>query len=308
MTPRRWLLAGGLVIAVLAIGGAAVLFGRGAGSATVPSGPITLDSCNGTPPFATDAGMIDPVFTTATRESQGLVVIFDNGQGQQGSFVHPSYGDAGDLGTITISPNGEVFTVPRPAIDVLENPAEERNTIFRVDPETGVLSAWAELPLVHEPLDQPFGIMGLAVDCTEPFLYATSLTGTTPEEEGGSLWRIDRRTREAELIYEGFDATSIAVGSSLGRRVLVIGAARTGALYVAPVTDQLPAPALLSRLEGVGATLSVRAIKLRPDTTAPVRMVATVIDFDFSLRAQPAQATQTITFEWEPEGGYRQVG
>ncbi len=298
-----------IAVGVLTLAGAAAVVAVGTSSRGVEiAGPITLDSCNGTPPFATEAGMIDPVFTTATRESQGLVVVFQSEDGRQESFVHPSYSEAGDLGAISISAGGEVFTVPRAVIDVMENPAEQRNTIFRVDPQTGELAPWAELPLTHDPLDQPFGIMGLAVDCIEPYLYATSLTGSTPETESGSIWRIDRRTGEAALLGDGFDATSIAIGRSLGSRVLVLGAARAGALYVVPVADELSEPTLLTRLEGEGASLSVRAIKLRPDATAPVNIVATAIDFDFSLRAHPAdQGAETIVFRWSPEAGYQQV-
>lgn len=180
--------------------------------------------CQATPKFALDMGY-DTTAIMSTNETLKGLFIYDRptqlGQTPTNVYQHPSWDDAGYLGTPVNDELGNIYVAPAPRVNLYDNPPEQQNTIFKVDTKTGDMEAFVALPFpAPMPPENPFGIIGLAYDCDTRSLYAASVAGSTRDRELGVIYQIDSQTGEVVSQLEGIDAFGMAVFNRvLGKRL-----------------------------------------------------------------------------------------
>lgn len=169
--------------------------------------------------------------STSERTVRGLVLIEIGANGdlsQKGRrFQHETWDDAGYLGPIARDGVGNVWAAPVPVISTLFNPTINQNDLWRADAVTGVLTKVLSLPPAAQPDEtNPYGILGLALDCDTNSLYVSSVLGSTRKQENGRLYRIDLASGQVRSQLDGIDLIGMGVfNGSRGKR-LYFGTAR----------------------------------------------------------------------------------
>jgi hypothetical protein len=172
----------------------------------------------------------------STNERDKGLVIYDRplqpGQAPTNVYKHPSWGQAGYLGTPVNDELGNIFVSPAPRVNLYDNPPEQQNTVFRVDTDTGVMAELVKLPS-PAPIspENPFGIIGLAYDCDTKSIYAASIAGSTREDETGVIYQIDSATGEILSELTGIDAFGLGVFNRTRGKRLYFGLARKSEVW-----------------------------------------------------------------------------
>lgn len=172
-------------------------------------GPLS-SSCRKVPQFAKDSGISNAAFDTSRRGIQGLVLYDVNTPDK--IMQAPSWTDAGNLGPLAFDSNGTIYVAPVPNINTLTNPPAKQNTIYQVDPQSGVLSEFYALQNVPLPNQtNPYGIISLAFDCETGVLYASTVSGSTADKTNGSIVAIDVTSKQEIGRLHGIDALSVGL-------------------------------------------------------------------------------------------------
>lgn len=302
----RWrgmlLLLGGLGLVVALVAGAALLLAR------VPSaerqGPPSGIPCRAFPPFASKLGFSARAGIDAsdTREP-GLRLVEPAGQGQQPRvYQDPSWLQAGYLGAPILDLSGNVYVAPAPQTSLALNPPDRQNRIYKIDGASGTMALFADIPPAQPPsLENPFGVLGLAVDCRTNSLYASSVAGSTRAAERGQLVRIDLRSGQVLGTLDGIDGFGLAVGrdgSAPGGR-LYFGRARTPEIWSVALDQSGAFAGQPERELALGPWLAdgdgrARRLALGEDGT----LTATVSPFTYTL-APPSTAPQRLVFTYD---------
>lgn len=292
------------LVLVVGVFGALILFG-GPSATALPDAPLQLDNCPGRPQFTIDQNLPDEAgFRTLGREEDGLALFYAAADGSLGIQTDPTYDDFGSLGSIVYDQRGNTYTTSVPFIDVLKNPAAQRNSIMIVDSSTGMLREFTSLPIEHSDADgsQPFGVVGITYDCTLNSLWVGTLSGSTASEAMGSIWLVDIATETAVEVLRGIDALSLATASAGGERYLVIGDARAPQLLVGRISGtSLQTPTTLARIEGQGLYLDAKAQEI--EQLGPSGLQVTTYPFDYSLRATSDDITETLQLSFDELSG-----
>lgn len=190
----------------------------------------TLD-CRARPKFAAKAGFTaGSALSTGSEELPGLVLVDARDPGH--TFQHASWLSHGSLGPLTYDAEGNVYVAPTPNMDLLENPPEAQNTIYKVDTHSGEMDEFVRLaPAGPLSAENPFGILGLTYDCETRSLYASSVAGSSRRSELGRILRIDPlQARETDALLD-VDAMGLAVFRGSRDRRLYFGSARRPELW-----------------------------------------------------------------------------
>ena len=160
-------------------------------------GIVIIRDCKQLPVFISKTGF-DPkrsAFSTSEKKIKGLVLIeFPLPGKEKRVYQDSSWKSFGSMGPIVITEKGEIYVAPIPFVNILANDPEKQNIIYRVDPLTGVLKPFTELPTDEKPGDQnPYGILGLGYDCETGNLFASTVMGSTRDKESGSIFSIQTR-------------------------------------------------------------------------------------------------------------------
>lgn len=191
--------------------------------------------CQAVPKFALDMGYDTSAIMSTNEILKGLF-IYDRptqvGQTPTNVYQHPSWDDAGYLGTPVNDESGNIYVAPAPRVNLYDNPPEQQNTIFKVDANTGVMAEFVKLPSpAPMPPENPFGIIGLAYDCDTQSLYAASIAGSTRAEEIGVIYQIDPQSGEIIAQLENVDAFGLAVFNRIAGKRLYFGLARKSEVW-----------------------------------------------------------------------------
>ncbi len=233
---NRWLLWGLLIAAVLATIGYVVISINSSEQELAPGwGLGGTTYCQAVPKFALEMGY-DATAVMSTNETLKGLFIYDRptqlGQTPTNVYQHPSWDDAGYLGTPVNDEAGNIFVAPAPRVNLYDNPPEQQNTVFKVDTDTGVLSEFIELPFpAPMPPENPFGIIGLAYDCDTRSLYVASIAGSSRTEELGIIYQVDAQTGEVLSQLDGVDAFGMAVFNRTKGKRLYFGLARKSEVW-----------------------------------------------------------------------------
>ncbi|GAB4110990.1 MAG: hypothetical protein Fur005_15450 [Roseiflexaceae bacterium] len=188
--------------------------------------PGPVSACRRVPRFATEQGYQRANFATDDRAIIGLK-MFDPENPQQ-IYTHPSWSSAGYLGPLTADLQGNVYVAPVPRINLIDNPINQQNRIYKVDSNTGILALFLELPAAApSPVENPYGVLGMTIDCETNSLYVSSIAGSDRANERGRIFRIDLKTATVAGIYEGVDAIGVGVFNTARGKRLYFGLART---------------------------------------------------------------------------------
>lgn len=168
-------------------------------------------------------------FTTSDKKNTGVLLMdYQNGK----TWAHPTWDQYGNFGQLSISNTGKVYLAPIPVVNVASEPELGFNTIFQINPTTGVLEPFIQLsPKQEYHIQNPFGLLGLTFDCSSNVLYATSVYGSTNDEENGCIYAIDVSNKKVIDQYKGIDGFGCVVSGITGEKRLYFGSARTSDIF-----------------------------------------------------------------------------
>lgn len=310
--PRRvWLWLVPLVVVGLGIAGW-WYWSQRAGSVTPPvdlTRPMGgVGACGAIPRFARAVGFSgNVVFSTSERRTKGMLMFDpaappDQKTGSTHYYQHPSWSAAGFLGPVVPDENGNLYIAPVPHISVLDNPASEQMRIYRVDTNSGVMNILTTLPAAaSSSTENPYGLLGLTYDCETHTLYASSVSGSTRQNEIGRLYHIDPNSRRVLSEFDNVDALGVGVfKGSTGKR-LYFGATRLPEVRSIALDAQgnfVGAPRVDTSLGAVARDANDKARRIT--FSAQNEMLITGVQFDYNLIAPSVHVNTFYTYAYDP--------
>jgi len=189
------------------------------------------DRCAIIPPFIAELSLQPPIVIDTQQSKYPGVVLKEVG-GRRAIYRHASWRVTGHVGSTVRDQKGNIYVVPVPAISLDINPLSRRNRVYKIDGKTGLMQLFSELPIAHESTQlNPFGTVGLAIDCTTNSLYVSSIAGSTVREENGVIYQIDLSNGSVIDQFLGVDALGLGVFNFLHEKRLYYGDARSSSVY-----------------------------------------------------------------------------
>ncbi len=297
------LLVAGLAVAALAVAGVVWwAMANGASVAQVDRPVGGVYSCRAMPRFVQAQGFgAQAALSTSEKNYTGLVLVEGAGSANPRVYQHPSWTSAGHLAPIQLDREGNVYVVPAPQINVLDNPAEEQNRVYRVDSASGEMARLLDLPAAAPPsAENPFGALGLAYDCDTGSLYVTSVAGSTRGSEVGRIFQVDPGRGQVLGHFDGVDAIGVGVFNGASGKRLYYGLARAPEIWSIALDGQgafVGEPRLEVSLEDLGPRGDDKARRIRFDGE---EMTVHGVEFNFNLVA-PTEKQETV-YRWGYEG------
>lgn len=295
---RKWVWPAVAAVLLLAIaGGVFAIRARGAGLRAGPIGGVT---CRGLPLFAQRLGFGQQtqIDTSDTRDP-GLQLV-EQRQGAPHVYRHPSWSQAGFLGAYALDRDGTIYVAPAPQTSLLLNPPEQQNRIYRVDAQTGEMRLLIDLPAAQPPdASNPYGVLGMALDCDTHSLYVTSVSGSTRSQELGRVFRVDIQSAKVADSIDGVDAFGAGIFAARDGRRLYLGYARQPGVAVVPLDstgnfDGAPQPAFT-----VADRLTAGDGRVRRIGWSPEGMLLTITPFSYTL--VPPLSTQHLLYAYNEQ-------
>jgi hypothetical protein len=260
------------------------------------------NNCKLVPPFVSRLGFDTKkaYFSTSEKRTMGLVLLeaTDLQNLQSGStkkYQDSSWKKAGWLAPIQLDNRGNVFTSPAPFINVLNNPAADQNTIYKIDGETGKMAPFLKLPLPDSTTDRnPYGIIGMVFLCESNSLYVSTVAGSNRLTEKGAVCQVNTITGKIEDQLAGIDVLGMGIAYTGGERRLFFGKARTPDVY-SILLDQSGhfsgKPQLEFSLNGLGPRGDDKVRRIKTDKDANLEVYG--MEFNFNLIA-PSEKQETV--------------
>ncbi len=272
-------------------------------------GPVT--SCQRQPTFVNNLGFKQVSINTIEYTIKGML-LFDSSTGSDPkdpktkSYQHPSWDDAGYMHAHMLDRNGNIFLAPAPRVDLLSNPPEKQNTLYRVDEKSGEMKAFLDLPAEEKPSQlNPYGLMGLSYDCDTNSLYVSSIAGATRTEELGRLYRIDLNTGKVVDQLDYLDALGVGVFNTAKGKRLYYGSARTSdirSIALDDVGNFLGEPRFEFSLAGLDTSGNDKGRRVQFKTIAPnnplFEMSVDGLKFNYNL-VPPSSQSQRVTYRFQ---------
>jgi hypothetical protein len=268
------------------------------------------NDCKKQPPFIKSLGF-DPnrsAFSTSERRKPGLILMQFNQQGDTSNggkkiYQHPTWQKAGNLGPMQIDPSGNIFLAPVPTVNMVSNPIEKQNTLYKVDAGSGEMKEFVSLPVPENiSATNPFGILGLAYLCESNTLYVSSVMGSDRKNEKGIIYAVDAVTGKIIDKITGIDALGMGVSYISGQRRLYFGSARTPDVFSVKLKEDgnfKGKPQFEFTLDslGLGGDDKVRRIKF--DQTGKMQIYS--VEFNFNLYAPTEKKENFLKFIYNEE-------
>ncbi|WP_143061592.1 hypothetical protein [Dyadobacter sp. SG02] len=270
------------------------------------TGITVIAECKGAPGYLPRAGFLPGKpfgFSVAEKGTTGLSLVqFPSPGVPYKSFRLPGWDAAGHLGAVVTDRLGNSYVIPRPFINTLKNDPGKQNTIYKVDSQTGEMSAYITLSSEKQPHSgNPYGLMGLAYDCETDILYATSVAGSDVREEAGSIYAISIGSGpEVIATLAGIDAMGIGLCYLDGQKALFVGRARSSEIYsltLSPDGGFEGEPVKTLTLETLGDRGDDKPRKIRFDTRG--NMLVSGISFNFNLANSADKKENIYTFGYD---------
>lgn len=220
------------------------------------------------------------------------------------TWQHKSWKQSGYIGAFERDKKGDVYISPMPYVSLLKNPPALQNQIYIIDSSTAEMSLFMKLPWEDAPNSKnPFGTMGLYYDCDTQSLYVSSLAGSKPMQEKGTIFQIDIKTRKIISKLENVDAIGIGVFNTNKGKKLYFGSARNSSLFSISLDDkghflgEKKYELSLSQLKGGDSTI----IKKITFTKKQSKFYMTLkdIEFGFRLLAENNPRKRKYHFQWD---------
>jgi len=273
----------------------------------------SFHDCSKNPQFIQKVGMQQPV-AIDTRQSRFPGVVFKELRGAKRIYRHPSWQLSGHVGSTVRDEFGNVYVVPVPSIGLDTNPLANRNTVFKIDSVTGLMSKFIELPTSDATSQSnPFGTMGLALDCDTRSLYVSSVANSAIDRVNGTIYQIDYTQAKIVSQLNGIDGIGLAVFDPGQGKRLFYGDARSSSMYSVSLlengrfeTNTNPRHEL--SLLGIknGDSTQIKKIQFRPDKQYGYKLIVNDTEFAFRLLAHSGRRFRHYEFvqgesaaEWE---------
>ena len=142
-------------------------------------------------------------------------------------YQHQSSSSAGFFGAHVVDRDGYAYFAPSPRTGLGIAEATNQDHLYMIDGESGGLTDYLTLPSAAPPSpENPYGVLGLGYDCDSNSLYATTVTGSTAENQVGRIYRIDLSNNEVAGSLDNIDGFGAAVRASANGKQLVFGSPR----------------------------------------------------------------------------------
>ncbi len=224
-----------LVLSALVAMSAGVSAQQKTSLAVAPVGGVY--NCARIPQFVHKAGLQQPV-AIDTSMSQLPGVVIRELTGQKRMYQPDAWKVTGHVGSTVRDAQGNIYIVPIPSVALDSNPLSKRNTVYRIRSDNGDIEVYKQLPLPEKESQQnPFGVVGLAIDCTTNRLYVSSLAGSEPNNVAGKIYQIDLTTGKLVDVLSGVDALGLAIFNHQDGKRLYFGDARSSSLYSLSLTN-----------------------------------------------------------------------
>ncbi len=255
--------------------------------------------CQRSPGFPGDLGFGAQTYVGTSLDGYMGLTLSDTG-GRV--YQDLTWDDAGFLGPFVYDRVGNIYTAPAPFVNLVNNPPEEQNKIYRVDTTTAKMNEWADLPPAQTPTqNNPFGVLGLFYDCDTESIYAGSVAGSTATEELGRIFRVDRATGEVTDMYENVDAMGVGVFNGVEGKRLYFGSGRDSGIRSIALDEAghfVGEPEVEFYLAQFDEGGNEKAQRITFDDAN--QMIVKGIDFNYNLRAASDVARALYTFAYDP--------
>lgn len=297
-------LAGGLLLLI----GIAFFMVLWAGNRPGPRYPIGSASlCKRPPAFAAAQGFSVQA-QLSTQDSRHVGLVITEGGADAGSarvYQHPTWSQGGHLGPPVLDEAGNIYVVPVPYVQVLDNPAEKQNILYKVDGRTGVMRPLVDLPVAEPPsAANPYGLVGLTYDCDLRRLYASSLSGSDQAHVRGRLYQVDPAEGKVLDRIDGIDAIGLSTFNGRKGKRLYLGLARSSEVRSLALTASGGFAEESPRLEfsvadrGLHGDEKARRITVGADQM----MVVRVMSFDFNLVSNSDRLQSGLRYDYDEDG------
>ena len=262
---------------------------------------IGITTCQQQPKFIGSTGL-NPnrtAFSTSEKRIKGLAMVQIplNNTDTAGRKIwqHASWSRFGYMGSITTDDNGNAYTAPFPVINVLDNPAEKQNIIYKVSAEDAEMKPLVDLPMPARPgSTNVFGLLGLFYDCHGKRLYAATVAGSTRDSENGIIYAVDPVDGKITDKLTGKDALGLCVGGITGEKRLYFGSSRTSDVYSVELTKSGKFTGTVKKeftLDLLGPRGDDKARRIRFDKNGNMTIFG--VEFNYNLTA-PSEKQETI--------------
>lgn len=269
----------------------------------------SLNNCKATPLYLlkTKIDLKNYIITTSDRFHKGLIFVNNDSatlnQKNPYFFQHNTWKKYGYLGGFVVNEKAEIYTIPVPTINSLENLKENQNTILKADSKTGDMQPFIVLPsnklLVK---GNAFGLLGIFYDCNSKILYATTVYNSTRLEEKGVIYAIDTKPAIPEIIdsITNIDAFGVSVIKIKNSKILFYGSARNSTV-TGVVLDSLGKFTNKKRvaisLENLGPRGDDKCRKMK--VTDSGELIVYGVEFNWNLTAPTDRQESEYTYEWD---------
>jgi len=268
------------------------------------------NACKGSPVFVKRvAGFITPksYFSTSEIRKMGLVLVENQGSQEKPSlryYQHSSWKNAGWLSPIQLDETGNVYTAPAPFINVLDNPLQKQNTIYKVDGVTGEMREFFQIPLPDSlNSNNPYGVLGLLYFCEGNILYASTIAGSDRHVIRGGIYAIDIKKKKIVDHLSQVDAIGMGISYVNGERRLYFGTGRSSEIFSVRINAAgkfagKPEPEFT--LEGLGPRGDDKVRRIRSDENGNLLVYG--IEFNYNLIAPREKPEALYEFWYNNEG------
>lgn len=263
--------------------------------------------CAAQPKFIAKTGMQQPV-AIDTQQSRLPGLVIKELRGEKRTFRHPSWSISGYLASTVRDRQGNIYAVPTPSIGLDTNPLARRNHVYKVDSDSGKMTTFVELPTDgDESQMNPFGTLGLTLDCDRDVLFVSSVADSTPTTQRGAIYQIDLVTGEVLRRKTEVDAIGLGIFNTGDGKRVYFGDARSSSVYSIALNADgsfgVSTPQYeLSLLHLVnGNSTQVRKIRFVKDRLHGYLMIVSETEFAFRLAAHSVQSYRHYKFAWSAE-------
>ena len=250
-------------------------------------------TCSEQPKFIPKVGMQQPV-AIDTQQSLFAGLVVKELRPPKRVFRHPSWDQTGYLASTVRDAEGNIYAVPTPSIGLDKNPLERRNYVYKVDSASGQMQVFSRLPVREETTQaNPFGTLGLTLDCDTKVLFVSTVADSTPSEINGVIYRVALSNGEVLSKWSGVDAIGLGIFDHGDGKRLYYGDARSSSVWSVGLDQsgdfQQPIePVHEFSLLGLknGNSTQVRKIRFRKDRQHGFVMVASETEFAYRLTAR----------------------
>jgi len=253
------------------------------------------NSCKRAPAFANLHGFSNNVaIVTSAPGVKGIMLADPANMGitfQDSSWVRHGY-----MGQFTTDDAGNIFVLPGPHVNLIDNPIATNNYVFRIDSKTGKLSIFARLPnTANDQSPSAFGALGITYSCHHKCLYISSVNNSTRKNEVGKIYQLSAVTGEILDSLVSFDAYGLLALEIDDSEILLSGCARNSSVYEIRLNKKggfASDPKEVISIAGFGPRGDDRVKKIEYDTRNS-RLVIKGNEFNYNLSA-PSENQQTL--------------